>query len=92
MVDVSDHYEAKRRALACHRSQFTPATSAAVATRLTAPTFNQLSESRDVQFGALTGVAFAEGVVVREPLLRDTLFKNPLALAGSLNLRTPGPP
>ena len=92
VVDVSDHYEAKRRALACHRSQFTPARSAAVATRLTAPTFNQLIESRDAQFGALTGVAFAEGVVVREPLLRDTLFKNPLELAGSLNLRTPGPP
>ena len=38
------------------------------ATRLTAPTFRQLIESRDAQFGALAGVAFAEGVVVREPV------------------------
>ena len=39
-----------------------------VPTRLTAPTFRQLIESRDAQFGALAGVAFAEGIVVREPL------------------------
>ena len=36
-------------------------------TRLTASTFRQLIESRDAQFGALAGVAFAEGLVVREP-------------------------
>ena len=47
----------------------------AVATRLTAPTFQQLIESRDAQFGALAGVAFAEGVIVKEPLLRTTLLK-----------------
>ena len=39
-----------------------------MATRLTAPTFRQLIESRDAQFGALAGVAFAEGIVVREPI------------------------
>jgi hypothetical protein len=46
-----------------------------VNTRLTAPTFQQLIESRDAQFGALAGVAFAEGVVVKEPLQRTTLLK-----------------
>ena len=44
-------------------------------TRLTAPTFRQLIESRDAQFGALAGVRFAEGVVVKEPLVRTTLLK-----------------
>ena len=48
----------------------------AVPTRLTSPSFNQLIESRDAQFGALAGVRFAEGLVVREPLVRDTLFKD----------------
>ena len=43
--------------------------------RLNAPTFRQLIESRDAQFGALAGVAFAEGVVVREPIVRDGLLK-----------------
>ena len=48
----------------------------AVATRLTAPTFRQLIESRDAHLGALAGVGFAEGIVVREPLLRSSLFKD----------------
>ena len=75
VVDVSDHYDTKRRALACHRSQFTTSAAGAVDTRLTAPTFNQLIESRDAQFGALAGVRYAEGLVVRDPILRETMFK-----------------
>ena len=57
VVDVSAHYERKREALDCYRSQFAPRGRGAVATRLTAPTFRQLIESRDAQFGALAGVA-----------------------------------
>jgi bacillithiol biosynthesis deacetylase BshB1 len=77
VVDVSAHYELKRRALACYRSQFSSPSqvSGAVATRLTSPRFMQLIESRDAQFGALAGVAFAEGVIVKEPIMRDGLFK-----------------
>ena len=76
VVDVSDHYDVKRRALACHASQFTPATGDRAATRLTSDRFRQLIESRDAQFGALAGVAFAEGVIVREPVVRQHLFKD----------------
>ena len=75
VVDVSAHYHQKRDALACYASQFTPVEDGAVATRLTASTFRQLIESRDAQFGALAGVAFAEGVVVREPVQRSGLLK-----------------
>jgi N-acetylglucosamine malate deacetylase 1 len=75
-IDVSEHYDMKRRALACHRSQFTTAASESVATRLTAPHFQQLIESRDAHLGALLGVAFAEAVVVREPILRPHLMKD----------------
>ena len=46
-------------------------------TRLNTPLFRQLIESRDAQFGALAGVTWAEGVVVREPILRPTLLKTP---------------
>ena len=70
VVDVSACYERKRQALACYRSQFAPAGADAVATRLTSPMFRQLIESRDAQFGAQAGVAWAEGVVVREPVVR----------------------
>jgi LmbE family N-acetylglucosaminyl deacetylase len=74
VVDVSDHYETKRRALACHASQFRPAAPDAVATRLTSARFAQLVESRDAQFGAQIGVAFAEGFVTREPVVRTHLL------------------
>ncbi len=74
VVDVSEHYEAKQRALACHVSQFAPAGAAAVSTRLTSSTFRQLIESRDAQFGALAGVAFAEGFVVKQPVVRPHLL------------------
>ena len=76
VVDVSDYYQRKRDALACYASQFAPAGDESVATRLTASTFGQLIESRDAQFGALAGVAFAEGLVVREPLLRSGVLKH----------------
>jgi bacillithiol biosynthesis deacetylase BshB1 len=76
VVDVSDYYERKRAAVACYRSQFAADGADAVGTRLTSPVFRQLVESRDAQFGALAGVAFAEGLVVREPLLRSSLLKN----------------
>jgi LmbE family N-acetylglucosaminyl deacetylase len=75
VVDVSAHYEKKRAALDCYRSQFQPRGDQTVGTRLNAPTFRQLIESRDAQFGALAGVAFAEGLVVREPIIRNGLLK-----------------
>jgi N-acetylglucosamine malate deacetylase 1 len=75
VVDVSAHYQAKRDALDCYKSQFAPTEQDAMATRLTASTFRQLIESRDAQFGALAGVAFAEGIVVREPVQRPGLLK-----------------
>jgi bacillithiol biosynthesis deacetylase BshB1 len=75
VVDVSAHYDRKRESLACYRSQFAPSGDGAVPTRLTASTFRQLIESRDAQFGAQTGVAFAEGFVVREPISRASLLK-----------------
>jgi bacillithiol biosynthesis deacetylase BshB1 len=74
IVDVSDHYETKRRALACHVTQFQPSQPGAVATRLTSVRFRQLVESRDAQFGAVAGVAFAEGIVVKQPLVRAHLL------------------
>lgn len=77
VIDVSAFYERKRQALACHQSQLTPAGPDVVPTRLTHATFRQLIESRDAQFGALIGAAFAEGVVVRDPVERTSLLRHP---------------
>ena len=89
VVDVSEHYETKRRALACHRSQFTAdgQRRGLDATDI-GTTFSQLIESRDAQFGALAGVRFAEGLIVREPIVRDTLFKRDTLEPGTLEPRT----
>ena len=75
LIDVSDYYEVKRKALACYTSQFSRATGAAQ-TRLNSPGFSQLIESRDAHFGALAGVRFAEGIVTTDPVVRDTLLKS----------------
>jgi bacillithiol biosynthesis deacetylase BshB1 len=77
VVDVTDYYGKKRQALDCHVTQFQPSGSGAAATRLNTPVFRQLIESRDAQFGALAGVPWAEGFVVREPVPRASLFKAP---------------
>jgi bacillithiol biosynthesis deacetylase BshB1 len=76
VVDVSAQYQRKRDALDCYKSQFAPDDRSAVPTRLTVSTFRQLIESRDAQFGALAGVAFAEGIIVREPIVRPSLLKH----------------
>ncbi len=80
VVDVSGHYDTKRNALDRHVSQFHAAGPGTAATRLNTPLFRQLIESRDAQFGALAGVAWAEGLVVREPVVRSVLFRDPLAV------------
>ncbi|MBM3778209.1 MAG: bacillithiol biosynthesis deacetylase BshB1 [Acidimicrobiia bacterium] len=74
VVDVSAHYAVKQQALACYESQFAPAPADAVPTRLTSPRFRQLIESRDAQFGAQAGVAFAEGFVMRAPVMLEGLL------------------
>jgi N-acetylglucosamine malate deacetylase 1 len=76
VVDISDTFETKNAALDCHVSQFRPADGATVSTRLNTPLFRQMIESRDAHLGALAGVRRAEGIVVREPLMRSSLARN----------------
>jgi len=72
VIDVSEHYDTKRAALACYRSQFDPGRT--VPTRLNSPLFSQLVESRDAQFGAASGVRWAEGFGQRVPVVLRDLF------------------
>jgi bacillithiol biosynthesis deacetylase BshB1 len=75
VIDVSDSYDRKREALDCHETQFRRSSPGATATRVNAPLFRQLIESRDAQFGALAGVRWAEGLIVRELVVRSSLVK-----------------
>jgi bacillithiol biosynthesis deacetylase BshB1 len=74
LIDVSAAYDRKRQALDCHMTQFERGSDRSE-TRLNTPLFRQLIESRDAQFGALSGVRWAEGLLVREPILRTTVLK-----------------
>jgi len=69
VIDVSAYYDVKRKALDCYVSQFRATAAGAVPTRLNSPRFSQLIESRDGLFGAIAGVAFAEALVVKDPVL-----------------------
>jgi N-acetylglucosamine malate deacetylase 1 len=75
LVDVSASYDRKQEALDCHASQFQRSAPGAADTRLNTPLFRQMIESRDGRFGARAGVRWAEGLVVREPILRTSVFK-----------------
>lgn len=74
VVDVSEQYDRKMRALDCHKSQFATPSGEEAPTRLNTPLFKQLIESRDAHFGALAGVRRAEGIVVRDLLLHESLM------------------
>ena len=76
VIDVTVPYDRKRNALACYRSQFHPIGEQAVDTRLTGSGFLQMIESRDAHLGALIGSGQAEGVVVKRPLVRQSLLKS----------------
>lgn len=62
VIDVSDVYETKRRAIAAHASQFDPG---GVPTVINRPSFLAAIEARDRYFGSLVGTAYAEGFVLR---------------------------
>ena len=61
VVDISGHWEAKRRALECYGSQFAPGGGAA--TRLNRPTFLAGVEARARRWGELVGVDHGEALV-----------------------------
>jgi len=61
VVDVSGHFETKRRALECYGSQFAP--GGGEATRLNRPTFLAGVEARARRWGELVGVDHGEALV-----------------------------
>ncbi len=73
-VDVTPVYAKKIESVFAHTSQFKPA-DGGVETRLNrAVGLPYLVESRDRLFGAKTGVQFAEGFLLRQPLLLTDLL------------------
>lgn len=72
IVDTSKHIEIKREALLAYKSQFMPSTDS-VKTRLNTD-FLDVIEGRDRLFGKLLDVPYAEGFMVKEPILISHLI------------------
>ena len=71
VVDVSVVHRKKRQALSAHASQFDP--RGRRETVLNHPSFLRMIYSRDGMLGSAKGVAFAEGLSLREPPLVEDL-------------------
>jgi LmbE family N-acetylglucosaminyl deacetylase len=67
VVDVSDVYDVKRRAIEAHATQFGGA-DGAQPTPLNAPGFLELIEARDRTHGHYIGVRYGEALQSSEPL------------------------
>jgi len=61
VIDVSAHFDAKRRALSCYTSQFTETEGGA--TRLNRPTFLAAVEAHARRLGEIIGADYGEGLV-----------------------------
>jgi bacillithiol biosynthesis deacetylase BshB1 len=74
VVDVSEHYETKRQALLCYRSQFMMNGADQVATPLT-DRYVERVEARDMLLGQSYSYAFAEGFAIKRPHTVDFFAK-----------------
>ena len=74
IVDVSDFFEGKMKAIRAHASQFYSAQSKEPVTRISDPNFLQQIEWRMRYYGSLIGVAAGEPFYVREALNVDDPF------------------
>lgn len=73
VVDVSDIYEEKIKALKAYRSQFVRS-QVDIDTPINDPNFFDRIRGRDIQFGQLGGVAYGEGLVSLEPMVVSKLM------------------
>lgn len=75
VVDISEHFEAKKHAALAYRSQFFDPASKDPATYISSPGFWDWWEGRARHFGNLVGAKYGEPFIVESPLL----VKDPVA-------------
>lgn len=67
VIDVSDTWNVKRRAMAAYKSQFFDPKSKAPRTFISEETFVEMIEARGRHFGALIGARYGEAYVTKQP-------------------------
>ena len=74
VVDVSDYWKTKMKAIGAFKSQFFDAKSKEPKTNLADRKFLEMIEARGKHFGAMIGVAFGEAFVTKQPPRVDDLI------------------
>ncbi len=65
IVDVSDHWETKMRAIKAFKTQFFDPNSSEPETYISKPGFLKMIEARGIEFGHAIGATYGEGFTVR---------------------------
>ena len=68
VVDISDHWQRKRKAVACYRSQLYDPTRGEPETAISADSFLDAWEGRNRYYGSLIGVEYGEPYLMRGPV------------------------
>lgn len=86
VIDVTDHWETKRRAILAHRTQVLREGPQARATQLNQPDFFERIEARARHYGGMIGVRLGEPLVSDGPVgarSLDMIFGAPRAIPGA---------
>ncbi len=74
IVDVSDHWDIKMKAIRAFKTQFHDPKSNEPETYISSPAFLNMIESRGIEFGHAIGTKYGEGFTVRRYLGVKSLF------------------
>lgn len=74
IVDVTDHWKTKMRAIAAFKSQFHDPSSTEPHTKLADSKFLKMIEARGIHFGAVIGALYGEAFVTAQPPRIDDLI------------------
>ena len=74
VIDVSDFWEIKMKAVLAYKSQFHDPQSQEPSTFISSPQFLKLVEARGVEYGQIIGAQYGEGYTVRKALGVKSLF------------------
>jgi bacillithiol biosynthesis deacetylase BshB1 len=68
VVDISEQFETKMRAIACYSSQFSPRSPGEPATDISDPRFLERIRARARHYGLMVGVDYGEPIFVKRPI------------------------
>jgi len=69
VVDISEQFETKMRAIACYSSQFSPRSPGEPATDISDPRFLEKIRARARHYGLMVGVDYGEPILMKRPVV-----------------------